>query len=156
MNIFDKIKKLKLIEPDASFAERSKRVILATLPPELPFRRVSVRQVLMHLLEAGVAGGLVALFLLLITGSVTQSPLSPTPFAAVSPTALHAEAQAVDIQIELAQLAYQAAQGKSAESTPVTAALPRASVTATSSLVVATSSASPSLSVDDVLKALTQ
>jgi hypothetical protein len=164
MNIFDRIKQLKLIEPEARFAERSKRIILATLPPESPFRRVTLRQIFIRLAEAGVAGALVAIFLLVITTGVATSPLSPAPFAAVNPQALHAEAQAIDIQIKLAKLAYQASQ-ETAESTVsgsvspsnVLLSLP---VSGTSTVAAAnanaTSSVSPSLSVDEALKALSQ
>lgn len=163
MNLFDRLKNLKLIEPDAEFSERSKRDIMAS-PPVLPFHKLSVRQILFRLLEAGVAGALVALFILVITGGTANSPLVPAPFAAIDPAALHAEAQAINIQIKLTDMAYEAveATGTSAESTatgvPAIPAAAGVSTASTSTAQAATSTASSTtiVSVDQALKALSQ
>jgi len=161
MNIFDRIKQLRWIEPDASFAERSKRDIFASPVPVLPFRRPTLRDVVLRIFEVGVATGLVILFVFVITGGVSNLPFAPVPFSAVSPKALHAEAQAVDIQIKLAALAYQASATTTAESTAATtkkfaviASL--AAPVASSSAVAPSSTAVPLPSVDDVLKVLSQ
>ena len=157
MNLFERLKQLKLIQPDADYQVRSKRDIMAS-PVMAPLRKLTVRQVLTRLFEAGVAGALVALFIFIITGSVANSPLVPAPFAAINPNALHAEAQAIDFQIKLADMAYQASisTGTSAESTAMNVAklaTPiKISATATASAV--TSSAPVSL--DTALQALSQ
>jgi len=158
MNIFERLKQLKFIRPETSFTERSRREILST-QPSLTAPRMTVRQILARALEVTVAGALVALFVLVITGGVANSPLTPVPFAAVSPTALHAEAQAIDIQIQLTKLAYQASEATAtAESTPSSNAPMNVAVPA--GAAVAASSTGPSaptstLSVDQALQALT-
>lgn len=156
MNIFEKLKQLKLIQPDASFTERSKRDIFASPVPVMPFEKLTVRNVIFRFFEVGVATGLVVLFILIMTGNISDLPFSPVPFAAVSPAALHVEAQAVDIQINLAKLAYQASATTTAESTAVTSG----KLSTIESLVASTSTlnstTTSSLSVDDALKALSQ
>lgn len=155
MNLFDKLKQLKLIEPDASFAERSRREILATPQPIFPVGGLTPWRIFVRVFEVGVAGGLVALFILIMTSGVANSPLTPVPFSAVNPQALHAEAQAVDIQIQLAKLAYEASRATdtAAESTAMThtamSAMAFSGATST-----ATSTATSSLSVEDALRAL--
>jgi hypothetical protein len=161
MNIFERIKQLKFIEPDASFAERSKRDIFASPVPAMPFRRPTLRRFVVRFFEVGVATALVAVFILIMTGGLSTLPFAPVPFSAVSPTALRVEAQAVDIQIQLATLAYQASAGTTAESTAVTGKKLSAieslvAPVASSSVAAASSTVSSSLSVDDVLKALSQ
>ena len=155
MNLFDKLKQLKLIEPDASFTERSRRDILATPQPIFPVGGLTPWRVFVRIFEVGVAGGLVALFILIMTSGIANSPLTPVPFSAVNPDALHAEAQAVDIQIQLARLAYEAsrATGTAAESTIVShAAMSPMAIANTASST--TSTATTTLSVEDVLRTL--
>ncbi len=159
MNLFDRLKQLKLIQPDPAFSERSKRDVLST-PATLPFQRLTVRQYLFRFLEASVAGALVALFIFVMTGGVANSPLVPAPFAAVNPSALHAEAQAIDIQIKLAGLAYEAAAkgtGIATDSTPMgIAAKMMVAETSTSLASATTTSTTTPVSVDEALKALSQ
>jgi hypothetical protein len=182
MNLFDRLKQLKLIEPDPAFSERSRRDVLATQPIVFPFRRFTPWQVFVRVIETGVAAGLVALFIFIMTGGVATSPLAPIPFAAVNPDALHAEAQAIDIQINLANMVYNAsrATGTMAQSTvneshpatrvvllSIVATSTGATSTATSTATTSSSSASLAsssplssssspLSIEDVLKALSQ
>jgi hypothetical protein len=178
MNLFDRLKQLKLIEPDPAFSERSRRDVLATQPIVFPFRRFTPWQVFVRVIETGVAAGLVALFIFIMTGGVATSPLAPVPFAAVNPDALHAEAQAIDIQIKLANMVYNAsrATGTMAQSTvneshPATRVV-LLSIVATSTDATSTatnsssstslasssplSSSSSPLSIENVLKALSQ
>ena len=171
MNLFDRIKQLKLIEPDRAYSERSRREILATEPSVFLFKRMSPWQIFVRVIETGVAAGLVALFIFIMTGGVATGPLAPVPFAAVSPEALHAEAQAIDMQIKLANLVYDAsrAPGAISQSTAISnfsasqAALFAGAMTSTPAMASATStatsssaSATSSLSVDEALQALSQ
>ena len=158
MNFFERLKKLKLIEPDALFSERSKRDIMASPVPVFVAKPLSLSRILYRLLEAGVAGALVTLFLLLVTGKFTNSPLSPVPFSAVNPESLHAEAQAIDIQIKLAELSYRESTSTSGSTTTEPALKPKpAAVTApVTTPDGATSTASSTLSVDSVLDELSQ
>lgn len=159
MNLFDKLKQLKLIEPDQAFSERSRREVLSVQPAIFPFRRMSPWQIFVRVIETGVAAGLAALFIFIMTGGVATSPLTPVPFSAVNPDALHAEAQAIDMQIKLTNLAYDASV-----STAITTGSPAVAMFAMTAKIMgdaatntATSTtASSSLSVDEALKALSQ
>jgi hypothetical protein len=111
MNIFEALKQFKNITPDPAYKEKSKRAILATIPQEpvaTPWSITGIRSVFVHIMETGVAVGLTVFFILIITGQFPNSPYaSPVQFSVIDPQTLHAEAQAVDIQIQLAQVAYQ-------------------------------------------------
>lgn len=173
MNLFETLREFKKIMPDASFTEKSKRAVLATpqnVPSLSPFRGF------LQFIETGAAVVLAGFFVLLITGALSQSTyIAPVQYSVIDPAGLHAEAQAIDMQIQLAQVNY--TEGvvarastvsveqatSSALSTPLTAASPSLSATAavlesSSSALMATSStvSSTSISVDQALKQLTQ
>lgn len=103
MNLFELLKQFKNVEPDPTFTATSKRAILATEPAAPVW---STRKMFFRIIETGVAVALTGFFVLLITGSLSGSRIAPAEYAAVDPTSLHAEAQAIDMQIQLAQLKY--------------------------------------------------
>jgi len=155
MNLFETLKNLKNIEPDPAFKEQSKRAVLAVMPAAPAW---NARRVLFRIVETGAAVALTGFFVLLITGSLSSSRLAPVQYSAIDPASLHAEAQAIDMQIHLAQLDYTTS---AAESTPVTASAVKpstrkpvvaAGVAAASS--TATSTATTTLSLDEALQAL--
>ncbi len=170
MNLLEILKHFKNIEPDSAYAEKSKRMILATDPRE-PW---NLGRGLAHIFETGIALALTVFFILVIAGQFSNVPyVSPAQFSVINPATLHAEAQAVDIQIQLANVAYRAttstpigmnettAQSVTASGTVMapsagfTAAALEASGTASSSASAsaATSSAS-AVSVDQALQEL--
>lgn len=168
MNLLDTLKQFKNIESDPAYAEKSKRMILATDPRE-PW---SFGRGLAHIFETGIALTLAAFLIMVIAGQFSNVPyVSPAPFSVINPATLHAEAQAVDIQIQLANVAYRAtaktaiamnettAQSAAASGTVLApsagfaAAALEASGTASSSAPVATSSA---VSVDQALQELSK
>ena len=103
MNLLETLKQFKNIHPDATFSETSKRAILATMPAAAPW---SARRVLFAILETGVAVTLTGFFILLVMGGLSGSKLAPVQYSAIDPQGLRAEAQAIDIQIQLANLNY--------------------------------------------------
>jgi hypothetical protein len=164
MNLNDLLKQFKTIEPDPAFTATSKRAILAT-EPAAPLW--NARRVIFRIVETGVAVALAGFFVLLITGTLSGSRISSVQYSAIDPTSLHAEAQAIDMQIELAQLQY--AEPTAAASTMRTAATPnvmgvKGTGTATSSTIAESSStsagalasttASSTLSIDQALQGL--
>ena len=161
MKLLDHLKQLKLIEPDESFSRASKRAILAT--PGVTPKSFTFRQFLLRGLETAVVAGLGALFIILIGGGFSGSA-SPLPFAAINPKTLNAEAQAINIQIQLSKVSYEEPSSTPvAESTVVTASGTQASpvvLIAPSSTASAseTASTTPSstVSIDDALQALSQ
>lgn len=164
MKLFNILSQFKRIEPDRDVAERSKREILMSPQAE----RMTLRGVFafLHVIETGAAVAFAGLFILMLTGAFTDSPaIAPIQPAVIDPQVLHAEAQAVDMQIQLADVEY--AQVSSTATGASTVAGPGALKGAMSkALVAATSSASGSsststasttpLSVDQALQQLSQ
>ena len=124
------------------------------------------------MIETGAAVALAGFFILILTGSFSPtSSIAPIQYSVIDPQGLHAEAQAIDMQIQLADVEYPqvtstamtgsaapspaalskvfaaalGAQATSSVSTPAT-------VEATTS--TSTSAASTTLSVDQALKQL--
>jgi len=170
MKLFDILKQFKNIEPDSGFSERSKREVLLSPRGE----RMTMRGVFafLHVLETGAAVVLAGFFILILTGSFSPTnSIAPIQYAVIDPAGLHAEAQAIDMQIQLADVEYPqvtstAVMGSSvispASLTKVfAAALGIKPTSSVSTSVAATSPASPSstasttaLSVDQALQQL--
>jgi hypothetical protein len=173
MKLSDILKQFKNIEPGAQFSERSRRQILLS-PQGAP---MTIRGVFafLHIIETGAAVALAGFFILILTGSFSPTAsIAPIQYSVIDPQGLHAEAQAIDMQIELADIQYpQATSTASPESTaPSPATLTKvfaaalgaqasstastsASVSGTSSST-ASSTASTTLSVDQALQQLSQ
>jgi hypothetical protein len=171
MNLFELLKQFKNIKPDAAFSETSKRAIFAMNPREETARAAgsiwgSPRRTFLRLIETGVAVALTGFFILLITGALSGSRFAPVQYSAIDPQGLRAEADAIDIQIQLANLNYTApsapesttplavggggtgagaGNGSGAITTP-----PMAAAEATSSADIATTT----LSIDQALQGL--
>jgi hypothetical protein len=164
MELFELLKQFKKIEPSASFTETSKRAILATIPRE----KFSVRRIFAGIFETGVAVALGVFFIMAIAGQFSSSPeIAPIQLSVMDPQALHAEAQAVDMQIQLVKLSYQESTTTPSTATlaqggiqrPMMAAvMPAATDNTTTTLVDGTSTApsTSTVSIDDALKALMQ
>lgn len=162
MNLLDILKQFKNIAPDPAFKESSKRAILAREPlAAVAPRGWSAQRTLWRILETGVAVALTGFFVLLITGAFSGSALAPVQYSAISPESLRAEAQAIDIQIQLANVTY---AESAAESTAQIAGVKQvAPKNATSSVFPsaalapqASSTASPAVTIDQALQSLAQ
>jgi len=121
MNLLEILKQFKNITPDPANKEKSKRGILAMTPRE----PMSAWRIIAGIFETGIAAALAVFFILVITGQFSNAPyVSPVKFSVINPETLNAEAQAVDIQIQLAQVAYEESTTTPAvvnETTPQTA-----------------------------------
>jgi hypothetical protein len=126
MKLFDILKQFKNIEPDAQFTQRSKRDILLSPRPERgTFHGVFA---FLHIIETSAAVVLAGFFLLVLTGSFSGTrSIAPIQYAVIDPAGLHAEAQAIDMQIQLANVAYPQETG--------TTTSPTGSTVATSTLI---------------------
>jgi hypothetical protein len=171
MKLSDILKQFKNIEPDAQFSERSKRQVL--LSPQTEARTMRGVFAFLHIIETGAAVALAGFFILILTGSFSPTAsISPIQYSVIDPQGLHAEAQAIDMQIELADIQYpQTTSTVSVGSTPasqatltkVFAAALGAEATSTGSTSTpatgtssstASSTASTTLSVDQALQEL--
>ena len=171
MNLFETLRKFKTIKPDPWYAEKSKRAILASeqnAPAMNPFRRV------LQFVETGAAVALAGFFVLLITGAFSNSTyIAPVQFSVIDAAGLHAEAQAIDMQIQLASVNYPDVASTNNGSTPEATAPAATAKSFSAALKTATSSASTqatavagtstgeaattsTTSVDDALRALSE
>jgi hypothetical protein len=149
MNSLEILKKLKGIVPERYYSERSRTQILATERP----RRLSAWRILAESLEAGSAMVLVGALLILVIGGF--SGIKPLNIVSLNPTNLQAEADAIDMQIQLTDLSYKdfarvvGGGRRSAEAV---------GMSAFSALVAeeATSSTSTIVGVDDALMILSE
>jgi hypothetical protein len=171
MNLPEILKQFKTIEPDPAYKERSKRMILSQTPKE----SWSFRRTILTIFETGIAVALSVFFILILTGVFPDnSYVSPAQFSVIDPASLKAEAQAVNIQIQLAQITYEEATA-TAESTLVSAdtgtsakpaiapllsetAAATSTPTTDNSTPTSSASSTPSstLSIDQALKQLTK
>jgi hypothetical protein len=156
MDLFETLKQFKIIKPDEAFAEKSKRAVLAFLPLESPgvVGIFKAQRFIFRIVETGAALALAGLFIVLVTGGFSGSAISPVRFSAIDPQTLHAEAQAIDAQIELASLNY-SEPALVAESTQklATAIVKKSGAPAASSTAGASSS---TVSIDQALEALSK
>lgn len=164
MDLFETLKQFKNINPNAAYQEKSKRAVLAHTPKE----SWSAKKMFITIFETGVGVALTVFFILIIIGQFPgQSSVTPVHLSVINPATLRAEAQAVDMQIQLAQIDYNISTS-SAESTPQTTvaiATEQPLLLATSSAATSTSSAngtssdstaSSTLTVDQALQQLSQ
>jgi hypothetical protein len=100
------LKQLKHLKPDEAYTLRSRNVILETLPAdEVPV--LTPWRVFTHSLQFGSSIAMVGIFLILVFGGFsTWSFLSPFRLTSLDPASLRAEAEAVDIQLEIANIRY--------------------------------------------------
>ena len=169
MKLSDVFKQFKNIQPDADFSRRSRTEIL--LSPQNERRTMRGVFAFLHVIETGAAVALVGFFILILTGSFSPTrSIAPIQYAVIDPAGLHAEAQAIDMQIQLADIVYPQVTSTAVATPAVSVALTKAFSTvlgtSSSSAVAATSTAAAStsastasttsLSVDQALQQLTQ
>lgn len=164
MKLSDILKQFKTIEPDAQFTQRSKREVLMSPRTERPTTRAIFT--FLHAIETSAAVVLAGFFILVLTGSFSGAhSIAPIQYAVIDPAGLHAEAQAIDMQIQLANIDYPQTTStvgstiatgtalKIAFVKPITAA----ALSSTSTVpVVVTSTPSSTLSIDQALEKLSQ
>jgi hypothetical protein len=161
MNLFEILKQFKAIRPDANFSEVSKRAILATMPATPPVW--TARRTFLRIIETGVAVALTVFFVLLISGGFLGSKLAPQ-YSAIDPQGLRAEAQAIDMQIQLSNINYSAPTASAESTAPTPAGIPKKGsapktaaplvIPGTEGIAATSSSASSTLSIDQTLQGL--
>ena len=158
MNLFEILRKFKTIKPDGSFTEKSKRAILAS-PQNIPVRPFAG---VFRFIETGAAVVLAGFFMLLITGAFSNSSyIAPVQYSVIDATGLHAEAQAIDMQIQLANVNYPETtaampQLAKALSGAMAAASSSASTITAAGTSTANSASSSTVSVDQALEQLSR
>jgi|SRR3989344_6429803 len=105
-NLFNKIKLLKQIKPEADFALTSRRIILSTT--KKPHYQILFKKQLQQTLILSAAMGM-AVILLLVVGQVSSLPLdglSPNLISSLNSKDLASEQQNLDFNIQLADAKY--------------------------------------------------
>ena len=116
MELLNTLKKFKNVNPDESYAEKSRGLILSS-KREVKF---SAWSLILRNLELGATFALVGVLILLILGGFSPwKNTTPLQISNLDPAGLRAEATAIDMQIQLMNLNYAggATSAKSAEST---------------------------------------
>ena len=117
MELLELLKQFKKIEPDRAYRRRSRAFVLSTARSDVPQRRWRVVFPVVRL------AGVFTVILLVVAGGVTlfSSPLFKSfRLSTLDPANLRAEAEAIDIQIQLTDLTYRDVYeaGGTNESTP--------------------------------------
>ncbi len=151
MNLLETLRELKKIQPDTIFSENSRRAVLAFTPAE-PF---SPRHVFARSLAAAGSLVLAGALIFIITGGLSATNLTPQ-FSSIDPTALRAEAQAIDTEINLLNINY--AVSTAPISIPVKAKGQIVVDGASLGVASTTASSTPAapVSVDEVLQGLSK
>jgi hypothetical protein len=170
MNLFETLKQFKNIKADSSYTEKSRLVVLAS-PQHEP---MGTRFVFGRIFGTAGSIALAGIIVFIVAGGLSISRyFLPVSFQGIDPAALHAEAQAIDMQINLANLNYTESLGASSHSTPISANTPKGTplpanapvstqgignASATSTMATGSSSlpATSTMSINDVLQKLAQ
>ena len=114
MNLLELLKKLKEIEPDKHYTEKSRSVILSTpLVKKLRYTSPWLPQ-----LKFIGAFSLASLIFFILLGGFSNSKFSaPLKLSNLDPTSLKAEADAIDIQIQITDIHYRESSPTTNEST---------------------------------------
>lgn len=107
MDLHDILKQLKAIDPDAHYTRRSRHAIIGGHAAHGRATRGGVMQFIFHTIAEGSAIALTGVLLLIVfAGFSTWNFISPFGTASLDPISLRAEAEAIDIQVQLTKLAY--------------------------------------------------
>jgi len=104
MDLFKSLKNLKNIEADREFTKKSRSLLLNTKQRSAS----GFWGVVLNNIEVGASMALAGLLMFAILGGLNAwSFLSPVDITSLDPESLRAEAEAIDIQIELTNLSYE-------------------------------------------------
>lgn len=102
MELFELLKNLKRIKADPVYIRRSRELFGGSIMPKR-----SPWAIFKESLQVGSAIALAGILIILMLGGLSLSKLfSPFRLSSLDPAGLQAEAQAVDIQLELTKIAY--------------------------------------------------
>ncbi len=105
MDLQDILKQLKSIDADADYTRRSRHAIIGGSHARAA--KGGVIHFVFHTIAEGSAIALAGVLLFLVfAGFSTWNFISPFGTASLDPLSLHAEAEAIDIQVQLTNLAY--------------------------------------------------
>lgn len=156
-DIFTLLRKLQAIAPETGYTERSRRLILGAetaSPFRVPWR------FLLRGLQFGSAIALSTLLVALLVGGLAiWKLLSPLQLSSLDPIGLRAEAEAIDLQIQLTDVAYTEPIG-GIGTVPYAASAPRKNGSVAKGKqngnVPAATSSMPAVTIDEALDKLSE
>ena len=99
------LQRFKKVRPDADYAASSRRIILATVrPAKKPFG--ALRFILSNIQSASAIALMSFLFILIFGGFSVFKILNPFRLSSLDPVSLRAEADAIDMQLQVAGVTY--------------------------------------------------
>lgn len=107
MDIHDIFKQLKTLEPDAAYVARSRESILSTKKLRISGSGFGILRIFGEVFKSASAIALTSIAIVVIFGGFSVWQLVKPGLLALDPAGLRAEAQAIDIQIQLAGVEYQ-------------------------------------------------
>lgn len=148
-DIYDILRKFKKIQPGQAFARESRERILREQPRIViasPSVGALVGRFFMNSLQFGTAIALTVLFLLLVSGGFSRwNILTPFGFSSLDPASLRAEAEAVDTQIKLTDVAYADPQTQEQKDAGISAPVPASAVQQASQVLSASQNAAKTI-----------
>lgn len=106
MDILEILKMLRAIEPDHEYLKNSRRFIVGT-PKQRMSPSLTLWQILAQSFQVGGTIVLAGLLLIMMFGGFSMGKfLTPFRISSLNPEGLRAEADAIDIQIQLTDLDY--------------------------------------------------
>ncbi len=158
MDIIELLKQFKKIEPGKEYAKQSRHSILSLKQKE----RQTFWQIFARSAKVGTALAFSGLLIFMILGGFSAwKMLSPLQISNLDPASLKAEAQAIDMQIQLANLNYENnAAGKTDESTQASplpaSSSPKPSESPSPAEKAQNAPSSTPISVDEALQKLSE
>ncbi len=156
MDPLNTLKKFKNIQPDRSYTEKSRGLILSARREA----RLNVWNLILKNVELGATFAIAGILILLIIGGFPSwKGTTPLRISNLDPAGLKAEATAIDMQIQLMNLNYVSAAGaKAPESTPPLGQTANKTTPATTAANATSTNAatSTSLSVDEAFSKLSE
>ena len=154
MNLLELLKKLKEIEPDKHYTQESRSVILSTPLKEKSPSYFDWPTILSPAYFKKMATFSIGLTVLVIIGGAVINFLSPVKFSSLDPATLKAEAEAIDIQIHLANLTYTEETGNETTLPTVSTLPPKVEKQAQNIGIPSATSSISDFGIDDILEKL--
>lgn len=153
MDIFKSLQNLKAIEPTRDFTIKSRSLILG----KNRGAGLTVLGLILRNLELGASVALVGLLIFMILGGFSAWKFfAPLQITNLDPSSLKAEAQAIDIQIQLTNLNYEEGGALAPGASDSTVSSPKSapSQTQEKNSAAAPAESSSSVSIDEALQEL--
>ena len=163
MEIIELLKKIKSVEANHDYSRKSRGIILSHAKEETFNSNITVGGIIAGVFRSGWATALTAVFLFLVIGGFSVLKIfSPATTAVVDITGLKAEAQAIDAQIELTNIVYNATLGIENKTSTAAMSLPSAKQTVSrkskdaDQSAIGNENAAAQITIDSFLDALSE